>query len=501
VSRPASLPPPGAEPEHVGRYLLYEAIARGGMAQVHLARMVGPVGFSRIVAIKRLHPHLALEPEFVSMFLDEARLAARVRHPNVVPIQDVVSLPTELFLVLEYIAGEALSSLSKSETGAGQRIPPNVVSAIMVGVLTGLHAAHEAKSETGAQLQIVHRDVSPQNVMVGVDGLPRVLDFGIAHAAERLATTRAGEVKGKPAYMSPEQVRGEDVDRRTDVYSAGVMAWELFTGRRLFVAANDAQTFQLVTAGATRTLRDVVPDLSPELDAVVMKAIAVDPLSRYQTARDFALALEHALPPASQRAVAEWVEQVAGVTLAERAGRVARIEAGESAVSEDRSARLSSPQAATAVSTEHVETPESTSMVTADMTVMRATSGEMAKPRDRLWLALGGSLLGAVLFCAIVLVVLAARGRGSSEREPAAPTATLAAVPVSPPVAPVQTAPVAQPSVEAGAEAAVPSAERGPSPPSTRPLPKPTSTAGGKSPCDPPFTYRGRVKVPKPECF
>ena len=142
MSSSATLPPARAEPERVGRYLLFESIAQGGMAQVHLGRMVGPVGFSRIVAIKRLHPHLALEPEFVSMFLDEARLAARVRHPNVVPILDVVSLPTELFIVLDYVAGESLSALSRTEALAGRRIPLDIASAILVGALTGLHAAH-----------------------------------------------------------------------------------------------------------------------------------------------------------------------------------------------------------------------------------------------------------------------------------------------------------------------------------------------------------------------
>ncbi|MCL4752404.1 MAG: protein kinase [Myxococcales bacterium] len=496
MSSSATLPPARAEPERVGRYLLFESIAQGGMAQVHLGRMVGPVGFSRIVAIKRLHPHLALEPEFVSMFLDEARLAARVRHPNVVPILDVVSLPTELFIVLDYVAGESLSALSRTEALAGRRIPLDIASAILVGALTGLHAAHEAKSETGAPLSIVHRDVSPQNVMVGADGLARVLDFGIAHAAERLATTRAGEVKGKAAYMSPEQITGAEVDRRTDVYSTGVMAWELLTGRRLFQGANDAHTFQLVSAGAKHSVRELAAEVPAELDAVVMQAIAVDPSRRFQSARDFALAVEHALSPASQRAVAEWVERVAGQTQAERAERVARIEAGDQTLPEPRSAPVSSRSAATAVSTEHSDAPESTSLVTSDMTAMRSSPEEPAKPRDRLWLALGGSLLGAVLFCAIVLVVLAARGRGAettpaSAIGPAAAVTTPSALPtaaVDPPIspsAPAEPAPLATTSATATAKPGV----------------KVPAGAKPKDPCDPPFTYTGRVKVPKPECF
>lgn len=487
MSSPATLPPARAEPERVGRYLLFEAIARGGMAQVHLARLVGQVGFSRIVAVKRLHPHLALEPEFVSMFLDEARLAARVRHPNVVPILDVVSLPTELFIVLEYVAGESLASLFRAEAQAGRRIPPDVASAIVVGVLTGLHAAHEAKSESGAPLRIVHRDVSPHNVVVGADGLPRVLDFGIAHAAERLSMTRAGEVKGKPGYMSPEQVAGREVDRRTDVYSAGVVAWEILTGRRLFEGVNDAQVFQRVSAGVRVSVRDLVPEIPAELDAVVMRALALEPAQRFQSAKDFALALEHALPPASPRAVAEWVERVAGAGLAARAARVTAIESGSESVPEERLPPPSSRDQATAASTEHHDAPQSTPLVTADRTLVRPKRDAHDKSRDRLWLALGGSLLGAVLFCAIVLVVLAARGRAA---EPAArPEST--ATPAAP------SAPAPSPSVVAPSASPAPAPSASSAPPAAKPGVGPKV----KKPCDPPFTYQGKVKVPKPECF
>ncbi|MBI3202930.1 MAG: serine/threonine protein kinase [Myxococcales bacterium] len=486
MSSQATLPSPRSEPERIGRYLLFESIARGGMAQVHLARMVGPVGFSRIVAVKRLHSHLALEPEFVSMFLDEARLAARVQHPNVVPILDVVSLPSELFIVLEYVAGESLAELSRRQTQAGQRLPPAIASAILVGALMGLHAAHEAKSETGAPLEIVHRDVSPQNVMVGTDGLARVVDFGIAHAAERLATTRTGQVKGKPAYMSPEQISGGEVDRRTDVYSTGVMAWELFSGRRLFQAGSDARLFQLVSAGAKPSLGEVAPELPEELVAVVTRAIALDPGQRFSTARDFALALEHALTPASQRAVADWAERVAGPELRERAARVARIEAGEHGTPTSQPAPAPSA-AATAVATEHRDAQLEPPPPAGEITVRREPRTEPRAPRDRLWLALVGSLLGAVLFCAIVLVVLAARGRDQTVSPPAtalASTPELAAASAPP----------------ASARAPVADAEAAPAP-SAKPAAKPPVGAARKNPCDPPFTYRGNVKVPKPECF
>ncbi|HSQ67748.1 MAG TPA: serine/threonine-protein kinase, partial [Polyangiaceae bacterium] len=216
----------------IGRYVLCDAIASGGMATVHLGRLLGPVGFSRTVAIKRLHPHFARDPEFVAMFLDEARLAARIRHPNVVSTLDVVVLQGELFVVMDYVHGEALSKLIR----ANGAVPPPIAASIIAGVLYGLHAAHEAKTDDGAPLHIVHRDISPQNVLVGVDGSARVVDFGVAKAVGRLQTTREGALKGKIAYMSPEQISTDSVDRRTDIYAASVVLWEMLTGKRLYQA-------------------------------------------------------------------------------------------------------------------------------------------------------------------------------------------------------------------------------------------------------------------------
>src|SRR6185369_14610263 len=212
----------------------------GGMATVHLVRLLGPVGFSRTVAIKRLHAQFASDPEFVSMFLDEARLAARIRHPNVVPTLDVVTTGGELFLVMEYVPGESAARLARALRERQQTIPLRVLSGIITGVLHGLHAAHEAKDEQGAPLSIVHRDVSPQNVLVGTDGVARVLDFGVAKAAGRIHQTREGSVKGKLPYMPPEQMRGGEISRKTDVYAAAVVLWECLTGEWLFDGPNDA---------------------------------------------------------------------------------------------------------------------------------------------------------------------------------------------------------------------------------------------------------------------
>jgi serine/threonine-protein kinase len=203
------------------------------MATVHLGRLLGSVGFSRTVAIKRLHARYAKDPSFVAMLLDEARLAARVSHPNVVQTLDVVEERGELFVVMEYVRGETLSRLQGLSRG-GTRVPPSIAVAVLAGALHGLHAAHEAIDEHGAALGIVHRDVSPQNILVGLDGTPRMLDFGIAKAEGRQESTRDGEIKGKLPYMAPEQLTGGSIDRRVDTYAAAVVLWEALVGRRLF---------------------------------------------------------------------------------------------------------------------------------------------------------------------------------------------------------------------------------------------------------------------------
>jgi serine/threonine protein kinase len=318
----------------LGRYTLYDAIAAGGMATVHFGRLLGPAGFARTVAIKRLHPQFARDPEFVSMFLDEARLAARIRHPNVVPTLDVVSLEEELFLVMDYVQGESLGRLMKAAKAQGKLVPIPYAVAIVTGALQGLHAAHEARGEQGEPLGIVHRDVSPQNILVGVDGVPRVLDFGVAKAAGRSQVTRAGQVKGKMAYIAPEQLRGTGTDRRTDVYAAGVVLWEVLTGGRLFTGENDVEVFGRVLAGRADPPSTVVEGIPHALDAIVLRALSIDPEQRFSTAREMARALQTAVPLVPTAEVGEWVEETVAQVLAARMQTVVRIETESSASSQ-----------------------------------------------------------------------------------------------------------------------------------------------------------------------
>ena len=321
-----AIAPANDAPRIIGRYALYGEFASGGMASVHAGRALGAVGFSRVVAIKRLHGSYAKDPEFVSMFVDEARLAARIHHPNVVSTLDVVRTDGELFVVMEYVHGLSLASLLTLVKKKRAQVPLPIAMAIATGMLDGLHAAHEATSEDGAPLAIVHRDVSPQNILVGVDGVARVIDFGVAKAAGRLQTTLDGQLKGKLAYMAREQLEHGVVDRQTDVYAASVVLWELLTQRRLFRGESEGQTVTMVLVGASEppsVFREQVPT---ELDRIVMRGLSTDPAARWSSAHEMALALERALPAAPSREVGAWLQELAGEELAARAQRVREID-------------------------------------------------------------------------------------------------------------------------------------------------------------------------------
>ena len=298
-----------------GRYKRLRVLASGGMATVHLGRAQGAGGFERLVAIKVMHPHLAGDEEFVSMFLDEARLAAGIRHPNVVSVLDVEAGDEGVSIVMDYVEGPSLLGLLGSLEDRGTPLSVEMALRIAIDALAGLHAAHQLEGPGGVPLGIVHRDVSPHNFLIGNDGVTRITDFGVAHAESRLAETRPGTVKGKIAYMSPEHLRSVPVDRRSDVYSAGVVLWEMLTARRLFKGESDAAVAMSAVAGPLESPRDVNERVPPAIDDVCMRALSKNPDDRWPTAAAFADALEDAaasagLRIARARDLAELVQQI-----------------------------------------------------------------------------------------------------------------------------------------------------------------------------------------------
>jgi eukaryotic-like serine/threonine-protein kinase len=299
----------------LGRYEVLARLASGGMAGVYVARALGVAGFERLFAVKVLHPHLAHEQEFITMFLDEARLAARIRHPNVVPTIDISDTQDAgYYLVMDYIEGDHLGALLHHASKLGTRLPLPIALRIIVDALDGLHAAHDLIDEQGRRVNLVHRDVSPHNIMVGTDGIARITDFGVAKAEVRLSTTREGQFKGKLAYMAPEHASTGEADQRSDLFSLAIILWECLTGRRLFRAENQAATLNKICIEPIPPPSSVDPALAP-FDSVLALGLARDPADRYQSAEEFAEAIEahvaQSVGLANQRAVAKLVREYA----------------------------------------------------------------------------------------------------------------------------------------------------------------------------------------------
>ncbi len=317
-----------ALPRRLGRYELFHELARGGMGVVYLARHRSVGGFSRLVAVKQCLPEHTRDRDFVSMFLDEARLAARVRHPSIVPTIDVEHDRDTLFLAMEYVEGERLVDLIRAAYQQAGGVPLAIGVRVMVDALRGLHAAHCLEDSDGTPLNLVHRDVSPQNIIVGYDGLARIIDFGVARAERRLTRTMVGGLpKGKLAYMAPEQALEGPLDRRADVFAAGLVAWEVVTNRRLFDANVETAILAQILEMPIAAPSHVRADVPPSLDAVILKALDRDPDRRWPTALAFAEALEHAgVPPASQDTVARFACNVLADKRAQRIALQRRVE-------------------------------------------------------------------------------------------------------------------------------------------------------------------------------
>lgn len=276
------------EYRQLGAYKLIYEVGYGGMGSVFLAERSGPGRFNKRVAIKTIHPHLARQQAFVDMFLDEARVAGAMSHPNVAQVFDLGEADETLYFAMEYLSGEHLGSVREKVGPLDERHVAHIVSL----AARGLHHAHELIGDDGCDLGLVHRDVSPQNIFVTYDGQVKVTDFGIARAAGRLAQeTDTGHAKGKCSYMSPEQIASQPLDRRTDVFALGIVMWELLSGKRLFATGNDAETLLRIAGGEVRPLSDFV-EVSSELEAIVTKALAHRREERFASAEDLADALD-----------------------------------------------------------------------------------------------------------------------------------------------------------------------------------------------------------------
>ncbi len=318
-------------PKNVGRYEVLGHLATGGMAEILLARISGAGDFNRAVVIKRILPQFAQRPSFVAMFLDEARTIAKIRHPNVVQVHELGEEEGGLFLVLEYVAGENLSSVLKRSVAADDRLEPALAAWIVAEACAGLHAAHELVTEDGKSQNLVHRDVSPQNLFVAYDGHVKLLDFGVAITEERLAQTEAGDVKGKFEYMSPEHARGEALDRRSDIFAMGVVLYELGTGRRLFKRTSPARTLSAICGEPIIPPSRLAEGFPPALETVCMRALAKKPEDRYATAATMRLALlEAARDFASPvEALADRMQRWFPERIAEKEELLRRVRAGD----------------------------------------------------------------------------------------------------------------------------------------------------------------------------
>jgi serine/threonine-protein kinase len=279
-------------PETYGNYELIERLATGGMAEIFRARQIGLEGFEKELVIKRILPHLAREPQFIKMFLDEARIAARLNHPNITQIYNLGAQGGTYFIAMEYVDGMDLREIWRLCEARGEPMPAQHACRIILECAAALQHAHAKTNKQGKPLGIVHRDVSPQNILVSRSGDIKVVDFGIAKAADSSVHTRAGVLKGKFAYMAPEQAAGGRIDRRIDIFALGVVLHELLTGHRLFKRDSDVSTLTAVGQCHVDPPSDVADGVDDALDDIVLKALAKKPSTRYQQAEELQLELE-----------------------------------------------------------------------------------------------------------------------------------------------------------------------------------------------------------------
>ncbi|SEM06318.1 serine/threonine protein kinase [Stigmatella aurantiaca] len=431
------MPSPSAGPEAlavwqqgltVGRYSLLTRLAVGGMAEIWLARQVGPKGFEKFIVIKRILDGLGTDPEFVGMFLDEARLAAQLNHPNIVQIFDLGEEEGAFYIAMEYLPGENLASVVRTGMRQKRPLPLSHAVRIIASAAEGLGYAHAKVGPDGALLGIVHRDVSPQNLLLTYDGGVKVLDFGIAKAATRESQTLSGQVKGKAAYMSPEQARGQPLDGRSDIFSLGVILFELVTRSRLFKFPEPLAALQAVASEEPLPLAHTRnPEVPEALSHLIARALARQPGERYPTARHFQHALEEWLRGQSEGTgsaeLAHYMSQVFGERIQERSRLL------DTARSGDLSASGAQRVAARGISAASVpgSLPQAEEETTLEQPWLRRRGARLVGAAAALALALGGGALGLLW---------------PRRTEPVpAPVAAAAPTPPAPPVLTIETEP------------------------------------------------------------
>jgi serine/threonine-protein kinase len=373
----------------LGRYQIIGHLAAGGMAEILLGRLVGPSGFERAVVIKRVLPHLARSRTFVQMFLDEARMVARIRHPNVVHVHELGREGEDLFLVLEYLEGESLGALCRRLWMRDAPLGFDLSARIVADACAGLHAAHEMTDADGVPQHLVHRDVSPQNVFVAYDGSVKLLDFGIATAADRMTRTEPGQLKGKFAYMAPEQCLGEPFDRRIDVFALGVVLYEISTSRRLFQRATEHLTLKAICEEPLVPPSAVVADYPRSLEAVCMRALARRPGDRYPTAAEMRRDLlqflrEHGSHMLPEEALAKLMRSLFDDRIREKSEMLRRVKTGDTVT------HLPPADVDTDVDLPTVEQTQAVGTTS----IRRSVDERGARRRFPLAVALGAALLG-----------------------------------------------------------------------------------------------------------
>lgn len=283
------------QPIRFGKYVLLDRINVGGMAEVFKAKAFGVEGFEKIVAIKRILPTMSEDDEFIKMFVDEARITVQLHHENIVQVHELGREADQYYIAMEYVSGRDMRQVLDAMKKRGQRIPVATAAYIAANVAEGLDYAHHKTDASGKNLKLIHRDVSPQNILVSYDGAVKITDFGIAKAEDRASKTQAGVLKGKFAYMSPEQVRGQEIDGRSDIFAVGILLYEMVTGERLFLGESDFSTLDKVRKAEVQPPTELNTDLPAELEAIILKALAREPDERFLRGAELAEALERFL--------------------------------------------------------------------------------------------------------------------------------------------------------------------------------------------------------------